>query len=138
MTSSLIDTNIILDIVSEDQSWNKWSAEKLRRLGNEGPMFINQIIYAEASTNFFRREEFEQLLTISRIDREQLPFDAAFAAGKAQAEYRGRGGARERTLPDFLIGAHALVKGYQLLTRDARRYRVHFPTVDIIAPDTHP
>jgi predicted nucleic acid-binding protein len=138
MTSSLIDTNIILDIVSEDQSWTKWSAEKLRRLGNEGPMLINQIIYAEASTNFFRREEFEQLLTISRIDREQLPFDAAFAAGKAQAEYRRKGGARERTLPDFLIGAHALVKGYQLLTRDARRYRVHFPTVDIIAPDTHP
>jgi predicted nucleic acid-binding protein len=138
MTSSLIDTNIILDIVSLDQSWSKWSAEKLRRLGNEGAMFINQIVYAEASTNFFRREEFDQLMANSRIDREALPFDAAFEAGKAQAEYRQRGGVRERTLPDFLIGAHALVKGYRLLTRDARRYRAHFPELDIIAPDTHP
>ncbi|HYM99540.1 MAG TPA: type II toxin-antitoxin system VapC family toxin [Aestuariivirgaceae bacterium] len=138
MTSTLVDSNILLDIVSTAQSWNDWSARKLQMAADEGEVIINPIIYAEASIRFFDQENFEQLIIGSRILKEPLPWDAAFAAGKAHGNYRRSGGIRERTLPDFFIGAHALVKGYQLLTRDARRYRVHFPTVDIIAPDTHP
>jgi predicted nucleic acid-binding protein len=101
-------------------------------------VIINPIIYAEASIRFLEQSNFEQLIVGTNIIKEPFPWDAAFLAGKAHAAYRRSGGLRERTLPDFFIGAHALVKGHRLLTRDARRYRVHFPTLDIIAPDTHP
>lgn len=138
MTSTLIDSNVILDILDLDQPWSKWSADKLRRLGNERPLVINPIIYAEIAASFDHEEEVEAALPKSRFNREDLPFPAAFLAGQAHYEYRRRGGARDRTLPDFFIGAHALVKGYRLLTRDARRYRAHFPKLEIIAPDTHP
>ena len=71
---------------------------------------------------------------LALLEREALPFEAAFAAGKAFQTYRRRGGARTAPLPDFFIGAHALVRGHGLLTRDASRYRTYFPEVELIAP----
>lgn len=138
MTSTIIDSVVLIDVVLNDPKWADWSNATILEAGSQGPLVINPIIYAEIAASFDREEELEAALPKSRFNREDLPYRAAFLAGQAHYEYRHRGGVRERTLPDFFIGAHALVKGYQLLTRDARRYRVHFPTVDIIAPDTHP
>lgn len=88
--------------------------------------------------HFEESEVIEDVIATVRPTREGIPWEAAHEAGRAHREYRRRGGARDRTLPDFLIGAHAQVKGYRLLTRDPRRYREYFPAVDIVAPDTHP
>lgn len=112
--------------------------ESIARARSVGRTLINPVVYSEVANAFERLEEAEANLPIRMYDREALPWDAAFLAGQAHLAYRRRGGARERTLPDFLIGAHAAVKGYRLLTRDARRYRQYFPDLDIIAPDSHP
>jgi predicted nucleic acid-binding protein len=101
-------------------------------------VLINQLIVAEASARFAHEFEFEETFRFPLLVRDDLPWAAAFLAGSAHQRYRKKGGARERTLPDFLVGAHAAVKGYRLLTRDARRYRAYFPDLDIVAPDTHP
>ncbi|MGE0211722.1 MAG: type II toxin-antitoxin system VapC family toxin [Parvibaculaceae bacterium] len=135
--STLVDSNVILDLVSAGE-WTGWSKAKLQTHASEGQIVLNPVIYAEASSKFVFQGDFESMIRHAGFMREDCPWDAAYIAGQAHLLYRRRGGTRERTLPDFLIGAHALVKGHTLLTRDARRYREYFPNLDIIAPDTHP
>jgi predicted nucleic acid-binding protein len=106
----------------------------LERLADEAVLVINPIIYAEVAVGFDAPEDVEAALPADGYRREPLPYEAAFAAGKAFLDYRRRGGTRTSPLPDFYIGAHAAVRGYRLLTRDAARYRTYFPAVELIAP----
>lgn len=135
MTSVLIDSNVLLDIITEDAAWFDWSSKALERTADRSRLVINAIIYAEASIGYARIEDFDSAFPRSFADREPIPFEAAFLAGKAFIAYRARGGAKTRTLPDFMIGAHAAVAGHALLTRDPKVYRSYFPGVPLIAPD---
>ena len=136
--STLIDSNVILDVIIPDPKWLDWSASHLSQCADAGDVIINPIVYAETSVRYLNADEFDRILSRQSFIRENLPWPAAFRAGKAQLEYRRGGGAHDRTLPDFFIGAHAEVRGHRLLTRDARWYRAYFPDLEIIAPDTHP
>ena len=130
----LIDSNVLLDILDEDSEWHGWSSESLVRAANNSTLAINPVIYAEASIRFADPAEFEEAFPEAVYRREPLPFLAGFLAGKAHFEYRRRGGIRAATLPDFFIGAHAAVARYRILTRDRRRFRRYFPSVELIAP----
>lgn len=131
---TLVDSNVILDLATDDKAWGPWSAEALSRAADESSLAINPLIYAEVSIGFATVEELEQRLPAAVFMRLALPYEAAFLAGKAFLSYRRRGGKRSAPLADFYIGAHAAVSGLRLLTRDARRYRTYFPTVELIAP----
>jgi predicted nucleic acid-binding protein len=130
----LVDSNVILDIAYEDSRWREWSEAAIEQAAGETALVINPIIYAEVSIGYAHAEHVEAVLPADRFRREALPYEAAFAAGKAFLAYRRRGGTRTSPLPDFYIGAHAAVRQYRLLTRDAARYRTYFPTVELIAP----
>jgi predicted nucleic acid-binding protein len=130
----LVDSNVLLDIATDDPTWGVWSAEALERVADRESLAINPIIYAEVSIRFEAVEELEEVLPPDAFRREALPYEAGFLAGKAFLAYRRRGGRRSSPLPDFYIGAHAAVVGYRLLTRDATRYRTYFPALDLIAP----
>ena len=134
MITTLVDSNVLLDIATEDPAWYEWSAEALANAANEGPLILNAIVYAEVSIGFATIEELDDALPLSVFEREHLPFEAAFLAGKAFLAYRRRGGARPVPLPDFYIGAHAAINSHRLLTRDAQRYRAYFPTVRLLTP----
>lgn len=134
MTAVLVDANVLIDIMTEDPVWAVWSSAELQRAADVSRLVINAIIYAEVSVRFSRIEDLEAALPTDMIAREPIPFMAGFLAAKAFRAYRRRGGSRLLSLPDFLIGAHAAVAGYQLLTRDATRYRTYFPTVRMISP----
>jgi len=134
MTAVLVDSNVILDIATDDPTWGEWSGAALEKAANDSILVINPLIYAEVSTGFERIEDLEDLLPEDVFRRDDLPYEAAFLAGKCFLKYRKSGGARTAPLPDFYIGAHAAVAGYQLLTRDASRYRTYFPTVALICP----
>lgn len=136
MTPVLIDSNVIFEIFGESPEWRDWSELALEQAAANGPVLVNPIIYAEISARFERAEEVDRLLEDAGLDREDLPWGAAFLAGRAHQAYRRRGGERRSPLPDFFIGAHAAVRRYTLLTRDARRYRTYFPGVDLICPDS--
>lgn len=101
---------------------------------DRGRVVINPLIYAEVSVGYQTVEELEELLPAGDYEREPLPYLAGFAAGKAFVRYRRDGGEKRSPMPDFYIGAHAAITGYRLLTRDVRRYRTYFPTIDIVAP----
>lgn len=134
MAVFLVDSNVILDFMSEDPVWSEWSINALRQAADSGRTVINPIIYAEISTRFSRIETLDEVLAATLFEREDIPYEAAFLAGKCYVEYRRRGGVRTSTLPDFFIGAHAAVAGYTLLTRDAARYHTYFPGLEIISP----
>ena len=135
MTAVLVDANVLIDVLLRDQRWLAWSSEALAAAGDRYRLVINPIIFAEVSVGYERIEDAEAALTPGLIGREDIPYEAAFLAGKAFRDYRRRGGERRPPLPDFFIGAHAAVARYQLLTRDAARYRTYFPKLALIAPD---
>jgi predicted nucleic acid-binding protein len=132
--TTLVDSNVILDVVSEDEEWMDWSAAMVSEAAQSGRLVINPLIYAEVSCGFERIEELDDALPSDYFGREPLPWEAAFLAAKAFLKYRRRGGVRSAPLPDFYIGAHAALAGYTLLTRDARRYATYFPKLKIVAP----
>jgi predicted nucleic acid-binding protein len=130
----LVDSNVLLDVFSEDPTWFRWSSQTLADLSTHSVLVVNPIIYAEVSVQFERVEELEKMLPAAEFQREPLPWEAAFLAGKCFSAYRRRGGERRSPLPDFYIGGHAAVRGMTLLTRDAPRYRTYFPHLKIVAP----
>lgn len=133
MAAVLVDSNVLLDVLIPDPVWEAWSSEALAAAAESSALVINPIVFAEVSIGFDRIEDLDAALP-AELRREPLPWDAAFLAGKAFLAHRRRGGAGLAPLPDFFIGAHAAVRGYTLLTRDARRYRTCFPTLSLIAP----
>jgi predicted nucleic acid-binding protein len=135
VTHVLVDSNVLIDILTEDPHWSAWSTSALEEHAESSVLMINPIIYAEVSVHFARIEEVEAALPATMFRREALPWDAGFLAGKCFLRYRKGGGSRRSPLPDFYVGAHAAVRGAALLTRDASRYRTYFPTLTIIAPD---
>ncbi|HVQ16210.1 MAG TPA: type II toxin-antitoxin system VapC family toxin [Vicinamibacterales bacterium] len=134
MTGTLVDSNVILDVLTDDAEWGDWSAAMLADAARGGPLAINSIIYAEVSVRFERIEDLDEALPEIYYRRLPLPFEAAFLTGQCFMKYRKRGGTRPTPMPDFYIGAHAALAGLTLLTRDAKRYRDYFPTLRIIAP----
>jgi predicted nucleic acid-binding protein len=135
MTAVLVDSNVLLDVMTEDASWLSWSVSAIERAADTSRLVINPVIYAEASVRFTKIEELDAALPSDLFEREPIPYEAAFLAGKAYLAYRRRGGTRRSPLPDFFIGAHAAVSSYRLLTRDSARYRAYFPRLSLIAPD---
>lgn len=133
---TLVDTNVLLDLVTDDPKWADWSIRQLDAAALKGPILINGVIYAELSVRFERIEDLDAFLDEAGIALAEIPRAALFLAAKAFRRYRAAGGARGGVLPDFFIGAHAAVAGLPLLTRDPGRYRAYFPMLDLIAPQT--
>jgi predicted nucleic acid-binding protein len=130
----LVDSNVLLDIATNDPVWADRSARALSTAAEYTALIIDPIIYAEVSTGYSTIEALDAVLPVTLYRREPLPWAAGFLAGKCFLRYRRRGGARTSPLPDFYIGAHAAIARLALLTRDAARYRTYFPSVEILAP----
>ncbi len=135
MTAVLIDSNVLLDVMTEDARWSGWSAEAIERAADRYRLVINPVIYAEVSIRYSQIEELDRALPKTMFDREAIPYEGAFLAGKSFLAYLRRGGTKQSPLPDFFIGAHAAVAGYRLMTRDVARYRTYFPKLPLIAPE---
>jgi predicted nucleic acid-binding protein len=133
---TLVDSNVLIDIMTDDPRWYGWSATRIEEAVRRGPIFINDVIYAECSVRFESEESFDAALTFAGVGIKPIQKAALFLAGRAFARYRSVGGSRTNVLPDFFIGAQAATESIPLLTRDTRRYRTYFPTVELITP--HP
>ena len=131
----LVDSNVLLDLFTDDPEWSPWSIARIEELSTEAPLVINDIVYAEVSIRFDSIDEVDGAIRQAGLQLSSMPRQALFHAGKVFRRYRAAGGNRTGVLPDFFIGAHAETKGLRLLTRDVRRYRTYFPSVELIAPD---
>jgi predicted nucleic acid-binding protein len=138
MSAVLVDSNILIDIATENTRWTDESSRTLQRVGRDRELVINPVVFAEVSVSFERIEDVDARLPPDVFRREEIPWEAAFLAGKVFVAYRRNSGAKRSPLPDFFVGAHAAVRGYAVLTRDRANFRAYFPTLEIIAPDTRP
>jgi hypothetical protein len=132
---TLVDTNVLLDVLSNDPMWFDWSVATLAERGSIGPLLINEAVFAEMAARMDTRAKLDSAIRGLEVNLERIPVDALFLAGQAFKRYRNSGGVRTGVLPDFFVGAHAQAAGLALLTRDLRRYRTYFPKVKLIAPD---
>lgn len=90
MTDILVDSNVILDILTEDPQWFEWSAQRLAEYANQGELIIKPIIYAEISIGFNQPEELDTAISPDFFCRDPLPYNTAFLAGQSFLEYRRR------------------------------------------------
>jgi hypothetical protein len=134
VNGTLVDSNVLLDLVTADPAWADWSQRQIEMAATRGRLLVNAVIYAEVSIGFLRIEELDRILAETAIALADIPRPALFLAGKTFRSYRRKGGSRTGVLPDFFIGAHAAVAGLRLLSRDAGRYRTYFPTLDLVVP----
>jgi predicted nucleic acid-binding protein len=130
----LVDTNVLVDVLQNDPQWADWSIAQMRAQSSLHALVINPIIYAEVSLSFSTIEALDDVVGTLALELREIPRPALFLAAKAFAQYRRRGGSKLQVLPDFFIGAHAAVEGWPLLTRDARRFKTFFPTLEVLAP----
>lgn len=135
LSATLVDSCVLIDVLADDPAWADWSIDQLEKQGQRGPLVINPLILAEISPRYERADDLEAALAGLPLVREHLPWDAAFLAGQAFRVYRLGDGVKTSPMPDFYIGAHALVRGMSLLTRDVKRYRSYFPKLSIIGPE---
>lgn len=134
MTATLVDTNVLLDVLTDDPVWASWSIRQLDAAVATGPLLINDVIYAELSVRYSTVEALDAALDLAGARLDPIPRPALFLAGKVFQRYRAAGGVRTGVLPDFFIGAHAAVLDIALLTRDVQRYRSCFPTIELVTP----
>jgi predicted nucleic acid-binding protein len=132
---TLVDTNILLDVLSDDPNSRAWSVNQLEQRSSQGPLLINEVVCAELSSRFSTEDLVDRKVSELNVALQRMPKRALFLAGHAYERYRRNGGTRSGVLPDFFIGAHAQVIRWPLLTRDVRRYRTYFPDVELITPD---
>ena len=130
----LVDTNVLVDVLQDEPQWAEWSIGQLRAQAQLHELVINPVVYAELSLSFASLESLDRVVATLALTLRELPRAALFLAGKAYLQYRRRGGSKGQVLPDFFIGAHAAVEGWPLLTRDARRFRTYFPSLEVVAP----
>ncbi len=131
---TLVDTNVLLDLVTDDPNFADWSIAQLEAASLKGPLLINDVVYAELSVRYDKKEKLDEFVEGVGLKLEAIPTSALFLAGKVFQQYRGAGGTKTGVLPDFFIGAHAAVQELPLLTRDIGRYRTYFPTLTLVTP----
>jgi Predicted nucleic acid-binding protein, contains PIN domain len=132
---TLVDSNVLLDVLTDGQVWGDWSQAQLEQAAANGPLIVNDVVYAEISARYPSADVVDSILRDLGVDLVTMPRAALFLAGKAYLRYRAAGGVRTGVMADFFVGAHAAAERLSLLTRDVRRYRSYFPTVEVIAPD---
>jgi predicted nucleic acid-binding protein len=130
----LVDTNVLVDVLQDDPQWAEWSIGQLRAQAKIHELLINPVVYAEVSLSFASFESLDRAVATMKLSLREIPRPALFLAGKAYLRYRRRGGGKSQVLPDCIIGAHAAVEGWPVLTRDAGRFRTYFPHLEVVAP----
>ena len=136
---TLVDSNVLLDIFHADgEAWCGLVARTARGSGSRlVRLLINDVIYAENVDHAILLIEDVDAMLRRMLDIDvdtDPPHPHFFSRARLTLRYRNAGGLRTGVLADFFIGAHAAVEQRPLLTRDARRYRTYFPTVELITP----
>ena len=134
MKGIFVDSCILLDLFTDDPNWADWSEKILDQYSQTNTLYINSIVYTEVSIGFNKIEEVEKAISLLGMKVLEIPREALFLAGKVFLKYRKNKGTKNSSLPDFFIGAHAIVSNFNLITRDSTKYKIYFPQLKLICP----
>jgi hypothetical protein len=134
MNGIFVDSCVLLDLFTNDPHWGDWSESAFERYSQTNSLYINSIVYTEISIGFKRIEEVEEAISSLGVKVLEIPREALFLAGKIFLKYRNSKGTKSAPLPDFFIGAHAIVSNFDLITRDLGKYSTYFPKLKLIHP----
>ena len=132
---TLIDSNILIDILAGDPVWSEHSVRRLSDCARRGPIAINDFVYAELAAGFASQAQLDDEIAAMRLKIAPMSKAALALAGQVFRRYRAGGGTRPNVLADFFIGAQASAEGWPILTRDERRYRAYFPDVALVGEE---
>jgi len=130
-----VDTNVLLDVFTNDPAFGLGSARALRKCLAEGSLVACDVVWAETLAVFPTDRQFEAVMAELQIAFSPMPAKAAARAGRlwrlARADKTPR---RDRVVADFLVAAHAVECADRLLTRDRGFYRAHFKGLTLVDP----
>jgi predicted nucleic acid-binding protein len=128
-----VDSSTLIELLG-DGPRTPASADALRDALHAGPVVLCDVVLAEVCTALKHGSDVLQFLEDAGLVYLPIEAKAALRAGEMQRRYRQRGGRRERTIPDFLVGAHALLQCDGLITFDAGFFRDYFKGLKVIVP----
>ena len=128
-----VDSSALIELLG-DGPLTPASADSLRDALHAGPVVLCDVVLAEVCTALKNGSNVLQYLEDAGLVYMPIEAKAALRAGEMQRRYRQRGGRRERTIPDFLVGAHALLQCDGLITFDAGFFRDYFKGLKVIVP----
>ena len=133
---SAVDSSVLLDVLLPDPGFGPSSAALLREAIDSGVIVACEIVWAEVRAAFSNHELFNQAIGKLEVQFDAAGSDAAEMAGSLWRQYRStaKGSVREHLIPDFLVGAHALLQAEVLLSRDRGFYRRYFSKLRLLDP----
>ena len=134
-----VDSSVLIDLLGEDAGAGSAEAA-LRKALSEGPVVLCDVVISEITAGLGHGAEIMD--AVEEMGLRYLPVEqrAAVRAGEMQRRYherllaRGNDGLAPRAIPDFIVGAHALLQCSALITRDAGFFRDYFKGLRIIVP----
>jgi predicted nucleic acid-binding protein len=128
-----LDSSVLVDILT-DQPDSAASDQALRSALATGPVVACDVVISEVCSSLVNSDELFDALSDLGVAYSHVEMKSAIRAGEMQRRYRQRGGRRDRTVPDFIVGAHALLQCDGLITRDAGFFRDYFKGLKVIVP----
>ena len=131
---SAVDTSVLIDVFDPHAQFGDASSRALNRAITQGTIVACEVVWAETAALFDKDDAFIRAVSELRLGYSALDAEAALVVAAMWRQYRKHGGSRDRIIPDFIVGAHALLQADRLLTRDRGFYRKYFSKLAIIDP----
>lgn len=134
-----VDTSVLVDLLGDDARADH-AMDCLRTALSQGPVVVCEVVVSEVVAGLGRSSQLIDTLEEMGIGFSAMELRSAARAGEMQRRYNERAKAAgkaprsPRTVPDFLIGAHALLQCGGLISRDAGFYRDYFKGLKLIVP----
>ncbi|MBT3274559.1 MAG: type II toxin-antitoxin system VapC family toxin [Spirochaetales bacterium] len=129
-----VDSSVVLDVLINDRQFGAGSEAALRKAGNEGKLVVCECVIAEVFPALGNQTDFTEFLTDWQLTFSAIDIKSAILAGEYFESYLSRGGNAKRVVPDFLIGAHALLMADRLLARDRGYLNDYFNSLNVWDP----
>jgi predicted nucleic acid-binding protein len=136
-----IDTSVLIDLLGEDAMAD--AAEScVRDALAHGPVVLCDVVVSEITAGLGHGAEIMDVVEEMGMSYLAVERRSAIRAGEMQRRYKqrlrtgGAGTTAQRTVPDFIVGAHALLQCSALITRDAGFFRDYFKGLKVIVPKT--